>query len=93
MSRKVDCWENCVVESFFGSLKQDLVHWKHYQIRYDVQREILRYITTFYNPERLHSYLDYRSPNQYDVDMKKFKKVGFLVPHNFLCAGYWISGE
>jgi len=35
----------------------------------------LRYITTFYNPERLHSYLDYRSPNQYEADMKKLKKV------------------
>ncbi|MEA3381050.1 MAG: IS3 family transposase, partial [Pseudomonadota bacterium] len=75
MSRKGDCWDNSVVESFFGSLKQELVHWKKYQTRYEAQQDMLRYITTFYNPERLHSYLDYRSPNQYEADMKKLKKV------------------
>lgn len=75
MSRKGDCWDNAVVESFFGSLKQELVQWKHYQSRPEAQQDILRYITTFYNPERLHSYLDYRSPNQYEADMKGFKKV------------------
>lgn len=75
MSRKGDCWDNSVVESFFGSLKQELVHWKQYQTRYEAQQDMLRYITTFYNPERLHSYLDYRSPNQYEADMKKLKKV------------------
>ena len=63
-----------MVESFFGSLKQELVHWKQYQTRYEAQQDILRYITTFYNL-RLHSYLDYRSPNQYEADMKKLKKV------------------
>ena len=56
-------------------LKQELVHWKQYQTRYEAQQDMLRYITTFYNPERLHSYLDYRSPNQYEADMKKLKKV------------------
>ena len=47
MSRKGDCWDNSVVESFFGSLKQELVHWKHNQSRYQAQQDILRYITTF----------------------------------------------
>lgn len=75
MSRKGDCWDNSVAESFFGSLKQELVHWKHYQSRHEAQQDILRYITTFYNPVRLHSYLDYRSPNQYELDMKKLRKV------------------
>jgi putative transposase len=75
MSRKGDCWDNSVVESFFGSLKQELVHWKHYQSRYQAQQDILRYITTFYNPKRLHSYLGYQSPNQYEADMKSRKKV------------------
>ena len=75
MSRKGDCWDNSVVESFFGTLKQELVHWKHYQTRHEAQQDILRYITTFYNPKRLHSYLGYRSPNQYEADMKKLEKV------------------
>ena len=75
MSRKGDCWDNAVVESFFGSLKQELVQWKHYQSRYEAQQDILRYITTFYNPKRLHSSLGYRSPNQYEADLKQRQKV------------------
>lgn len=75
MSRKGDCWDNSVVESFFGTLKQELVHWKQYQSRHEAQLDVLRYITTFYNPIRLHSYLDYRSPNQYEADMKQLEKV------------------
>lgn len=74
MSRKGDCWDNSVVESFFGTLKQELVHWKHYQTRYEAQQDILRYITTFYNPTRLHSYLDYKSPNQYESEFKQLEK-------------------
>lgn len=75
MSRKGDCWDNSVVESFFGSLKQELVHWRQYQTRNEAQQDILSYITTFYNPLRLHSYLDYKSPNQYEMDRKKLRKV------------------
>lgn len=75
MSRKGDCWDNSAVESLFGTLKPELVHWKHYQSRHEAQQDILRYITTFYNPERLHSYLDYRSSNQYEADMKQLEKV------------------
>ena len=74
MSRKGDCWDNSVVESFFGTLKQELVHWKNYQTRYEAQQDILRYITTFYNPVRLHSYLDYKSPNQYESVFEQLEK-------------------
>lgn len=69
MSRKGDCWDNAVVESFFGSLKQERVQWRHYQTRYGAQQDVLHYITMFYNAYRLHSYLDYRSPNQYEAEM------------------------
>jgi putative transposase len=41
MSRKGDCWDNAVVESFFGSLKQELVQWRNYQTRYEAQQDIL----------------------------------------------------
>ena len=75
MSRKGDCWDNAVVESFFGSLKQERVHWRHYQSRYEAQQDILDYISMFYNSYRLHSYLDYRSPNQYEMEMVELKKV------------------
>jgi putative transposase len=75
MSRNGDCWDNAVVESFFGSLKQERVHWRHYQTRYEAQQDILDYISMFYNSYRLHSYLDYRSPNQYEMEMTELRKV------------------
>ncbi len=75
MSRKGDCWDNAVVESFFGSLKQERVHWRHYQTRYEAQQDILDYISMFYNSYRLHSYLNYRSPNQFEMEMTELRKV------------------
>lgn len=75
MSRKGDCWDNAVVESFFGSLKQERVQWRHYQTRRDAHQDVLNYITMFYNSHRLHSYLDYMSPNQYEAEMAKLRKV------------------
>lgn len=74
MSRKGDCWDNAVVESFFGSLKQERVQWKSYQTRYEAQQDILNYIVMFYNSHRLHSYLGYHSPDDYEkqrVEMKE----------------------
>lgn len=72
MSRKGDCWDNSVVESFFGSLKQERVHWEHYQTRHEAQQDILDYIVMFYNSTRLHSTLDYRSPSDFEqqIDLK-----------------------
>jgi len=75
MSRKGDCWDNAVVESFFGSLKQEQVQWQHYQTRYEAQQDILQYITMFYNSQRLHSYLDYMSPCDYEQQLLKMKKA------------------
>ncbi|MEE3130858.1 MAG: IS3 family transposase [Pseudomonadota bacterium] len=75
MSRKGDCWDNAVVESFFGTLKQERVQWRHYQSRHAAQRDILQYITMFYNSQRMHSYLDYKSPNQYEADMANLGKA------------------
>ena len=75
MSRKGDCWDNAVVESFFGTLKQERVQWRHYQSRHAAQQDILQYITMFYNSQRMHSYLDYKSPNQYEADMAGLGKA------------------
>jgi len=75
MSRKGDCWDNAVVESFFGSLKQERVQWRYYQSRYEAQQDILNYISMFYNNYRLHSYLGYKSPNQYEKEMLELKMV------------------
>jgi len=75
MSRKGNCWDNAVAESFFGSLKQERIQWRHYQTRSEAQLDILDYITMFYNTHRLHSYLEYRSPRQFEAEMLELKKV------------------
>lgn len=66
MSRKGDCWDNAVVESFFGSLKSERVLWRNYQTRLEARADIVEYITMFYNSRRLHSYLGYQSPDQFE---------------------------
>ena len=66
MSRKGDCWDNAVVESFFGSLKSERVHWRSYQSREEARADIVEYITMFYNSHRLHSYLGYQSPDEFE---------------------------
>lgn len=75
MSRLGDCWDNSVAESFFGSLKQERCLWRHYQTRYVAQQDILQYIAVFYNSHRLHSYLGYKSPNQYEAEAAKTIKI------------------
>lgn len=64
-----------VVESFFGSLKQERVHWRSYQTRYEAQQDILEYISMLYNSRRLHSYLDYMSPNDFEQQLLELKKA------------------
>jgi putative transposase len=75
MSRKGNCWDNAVAESFFGSLKQERVHWRNYQTRYEAQQDILNYISMFYNPCRLHSTLGYVSPRDYEKQLIEMKKA------------------
>lgn len=64
-----------MAESFFGSLKQERVQWRNYQSRYEAQQDVLHYITMWYNTDRLHSYLGYKSPAQYETEMMSMKKV------------------
>jgi len=75
MSRRGDCWDNAVVESFFGSLKQERVQWCSYRTRYEAQQDILNYISMFYNGYRLHSYLGYVSPNDFEKQLLNMKDV------------------
>ena len=75
MSRKGNCWDNSVAESFFGQLKGERVHWQCYQTRLEAQQDVLNYIAMFYNPYRLHSYLGYLSPNQFEKGQEILQKV------------------
>ncbi len=70
MSRKGDCWDNAVAESFFGSLKQERVQWYDYRTRYEARQDIVQYISMFYNSYRLHSTLNYLCPNDFEKQLK-----------------------
>ena len=66
MSRKGNCWDNAVTESFFATLKTELVHRQPWPTRRGIQDAVAAYIEGFYNPYRLHSSLGYVSPNDYE---------------------------
>jgi len=70
MSRKANCWDNAVAESFFGTLKSELVHHEKYKTREEARLSIFDYIETFYNKRRLHSYLNYTSPEDFENSME-----------------------
>ena len=62
MSRKGNCWDNAVAESFFSTLKSELIHRRTWRDAYDVRQAVFEYVEVFYNRRRLHSSLGYRSP-------------------------------
>ena len=70
MSRKGDCWDNAVSESFFHSLKTELVHHCQFKTRQQARQAIFDYIEVFYNRQRLHSANDYLSPVAYENSQK-----------------------
>jgi transposase InsO family protein len=67
MSRKGNCWDNAVVESFFGTLKRELVHHERYADHEEARRSLFEYIEVFYNRRRRHSTLGYRSPAEFEA--------------------------
>ncbi len=66
MSRKGNCWDNAVMESFYRTLKVELIYQRKYETRIEAQRDIFEYIEIFYNRERLHSSIGYHSPEEYE---------------------------
>lgn len=66
MSRKGDCWDNAVSESFFATLKSELIETRVWETREQARAAIFEYIEVWYNRERLHSSLDYNSPAAYE---------------------------
>ncbi len=65
MSRKGNCYDNAPIESFWGTLKTELVHRRSYQSRAEAEREITEYIDLFYNRQRRQTRLGYLSPAAY----------------------------
>lgn len=66
MSRKGNCYDNAPVESFFSSLKNELVRHRRFQHQVEARYAIAEYIERFYNRERLHQALGYRSPEEFE---------------------------
>src|SRR5208282_1645099 len=66
MSRKGNCYDNAPMESFWGTLKNELVHHRRYATRAEAIKEITEYIEVFYNRERRQKRLDYLSPAAYE---------------------------
>ena len=66
MSRKGNCWDNAVAESFFKSLKQELVYNTYFYTKKQAKKEIFEYIEFYYNRTRSHSYLGNLSPNNFE---------------------------
>jgi putative transposase len=66
MSRSANCYDNAYMESFFGTLKREWVHERRYRTRQEARLSIFEYVEVFYNRQRRHSALGYRSPEQYE---------------------------
>lgn len=66
MSRKGNCWDNAVAESFFATLKKELVHREHYHTSEQARASLFYYIEVFYNRQRRHSALGFQSPHDYE---------------------------
>ena len=69
MSRRGNCWDNAVAESFFATLELELIARHNWRAPQDARRAIFAYIETWYNLRRRHSTLDYRSPAQYETQL------------------------
>ncbi len=70
MSRKGNCWDNAVSESFFHTLKTELIHQDQFKTRNEAKQAIFEYIEVFYNRERIHSANGYLSPVEYEIQQK-----------------------
>jgi len=66
MSGAGNCYDNAPMESFFGTLKAECVHWQRYRTRDEARQDIVRYIESWYNSRRRHSALGYISPSDFE---------------------------
>jgi len=68
MSRKGNCWDNAVAESYFATLKAELVSGEAWSTRHDLRAAVFEYIEVFYNRRRLHSSIGYKTPAQLESE-------------------------
>ncbi len=72
MSRKGNCYDNAVMESFFATLKQERVYHQHYQSRQQAKQDLFEYIEVWYNRKRTHSTLGYMSPEEFENNIRQY---------------------
>ena len=75
MSRRANCWDNAVAESFFKTLKTECVYHQKYNTIFEAELSVFEYIEIWYNKQRLHSALGYLTPCEYEMKYYKFKNV------------------
>ena len=73
MSRKSNCLDNAPMESFFSSMKSELVHRTRFTTRREARAALFEYIEIFYNHQRRHSSIGYRTPAQARMDITEVK--------------------
>lgn len=66
MSRKGNCWDNAVAESFFKTMKTEMVYHRSFQTKAEAKLAVFEYIEVWYNRQRRHSALSYLTPCQYE---------------------------
>ena len=71
MSRKGNCWDNAIAETFFHTLKTELVYDYKYKTREEAKNSIFNYIETYYNQTRIHSSIGYLSPMEFEFKIHK----------------------
>ena len=75
MSRKGDCWDNAVAESFFHTIKNGLIHHRRFQTVAEAEQALFNWIEAYYNRRRKHSTNDQKSPAQYELEWRNEKEV------------------
>jgi len=75
LSRKGQCWDNAVGESWFATLKEELIYRQSWASRAQVRRAVFEFIEVFYNRKRLHSSLNYMAPAAYELSMIHHQKA------------------
>jgi len=69
MSRRADCWDNAAMESFFKTLKVERIYQVRYDTRVQARLDIVDWIEGFYNRQRMHSSIGYRSPAESEMQL------------------------
>ncbi len=76
MSRKGNCYDNAPIESFWGTIKQELIHHRKYETGKQAIKEISEYIDIFYNRQRIQAKSGYLSPAAFIINYYKNKMTG-----------------